>query len=159
LISKGIGENGCIQRNENLPAKNGMRRQAWTFLGETRGKLGTVHSNTSREIMVGERALQEHVSNRAATTTNYSGNVATVTDPAGRSRKALTDALGRTTSVYEDPTGLNYLTTYTYDALDNLTGVTQGSQTQTRNFVCDSLKRLNTSDEPGERDNQSHRPI
>ena len=55
----------------------------------------------------------------------------------------MSDALGRVTSVIEDPGGsphLNYQTTYTYDSLDSLRKVIQGSQT--RYFGYDSLKRL-----------------
>jgi hypothetical protein len=48
------------------------------------------------------------------------GTVVTVTDRASKSRKSVTDALGRLTDVYEDPLELNYRTTYGYDALDNL---------------------------------------
>lgn len=78
----------------------------------------------------------------AAVTTSYSGNTVTVTDQAGKKRKSETDALGRLTKVIEDPTsgGLNYDTTYLYDALDNLRQVTQG--TQNRYFSYDSLSRL-----------------
>lgn len=72
--------------------------------------------------------------------TSYSGNQVTVTDQAGKARRSATDALGRLTSVWEDPSGLNYLTTYTYDVLGNLSGVTQGAQT--RSFFYDSLSRL-----------------
>ena len=61
-------------------------------------------------------------------------------------RTSVTDALGRLTTVYEDPLGLNYQTSYAYDALDNLTTVTQ--QTQTRTFVYDSLKRLTSATNP-----------
>jgi RHS repeat-associated protein len=88
----------------------------------------------------------------AAVTTSYSGNTTTVTDQhasgsPGRSRKTVTDSLGRLTSVYEDPSGtLNYLTSYQYDALDNLRLVTQGAQTRT--FVYDSLGRLTSSNNP-----------
>jgi YD repeat-containing protein len=49
-------------------------------------------------------------------------------------------------TVYEDPSGLNFQTDYVYDTLDNLTGVTQG--TQSRTFVYDSLKRLTSSTNP-----------
>jgi RHS repeat-associated protein len=78
----------------------------------------------------------------ALVTTSYSANTVTVTDQAGKARKSVTDALGRLTSVFEDPKtgGLNYETTYTYDTLDNLVKVTQGSQQ--RFFMYDSLKRL-----------------
>jgi RHS repeat-associated protein len=64
----------------------------------------------------------------------------TVTDQAGKKRKNVTDALGRLIEVYEDPNGLNYQTSYTYDVIDNLIKVTQG--TQQRFFMYDSLKRL-----------------
>ena len=83
----------------------------------------------------------------AVINTDYNGNETTVTDQhdpavAGHSRKTVTDGLGRLKQVIEDPTtgGLNYLTTYNYDALDDLITVTQGGQT--RSFVYDSLKRL-----------------
>ena len=80
-------------------------------------------------------------------TTSYSGNSVTVTDQAGKRRKSLTDGLGRLTDVFEDPTpGLNYQTTYAYDVLDDLTTVTQGTQTRTFNY--DSLKRLKSATNP-----------
>lgn len=82
----------------------------------------------------------------AAVTTVYSGNQITVTDQAGKSRKSVTDALGRLEEAYEDPFVLNYLTSYSYDVLDNLTGVVQGVQTRT--FVYDSLKRLKSATNP-----------
>ncbi|HJP93169.1 MAG TPA: hypothetical protein VJ875_14520, partial [Pyrinomonadaceae bacterium] len=79
--------------------------------------------------------------------TSYSGNTVTVTDQAGKKRKSVTDALGRLSNVFEDPTpGLNYQTTYGYDVLDDLTTVTQGAQTRT--FVYDSLKRLKSATNP-----------
>ena len=51
----------------------------------------------------------------------------------------------------EDPgaSGLGYVTSYSYDALDNLTGVTQGSQTRT--FGYDSLGRLLCASNPESR--------
>jgi len=82
----------------------------------------------------------------AIVTTSYSGNSITVTDQAGKVRKSVSDALGRVTSVYEDPNGLNYQTSYAYDVLDNLTTVTQGAQTRT--YVFDSLSRLTSSTNP-----------
>ncbi|HEY4423151.1 MAG TPA: LamG-like jellyroll fold domain-containing protein, partial [Pyrinomonadaceae bacterium] len=82
----------------------------------------------------------------AVVSTTYSGNTVTVTDQAGKSRKSVTDALGRLIEVYEDPAGVNYQTSYLYDALDNLTRVTQGSQQ--RFFMYDSLKRLIRADNP-----------
>jgi RHS repeat-associated protein len=82
----------------------------------------------------------------AVVTTSYTGNAATVTDQAGKARKTVMDALGRVVQVYEDPAGLNYLTSYSYDVVGNLTGVSQGSQART--FIYDSLKRLTSSTNP-----------
>ncbi len=79
---------------------------------------------------------------QATVTTNYSGNTTTVTDQTGKQRKSIVDGLGRLKNVYEAPndSNFNYLTTYSYDVLDNLIGVSQGSQTRTFNY--DSLSRL-----------------
>lgn len=71
--------------------------------------------------------------------TAYSGNCATATDESSRARETCSDALGRLTDVYEDPSGLNYHTTYSYDALDNLLTAVDGSQTHS--FTYDSLSR------------------
>src|SRR6185369_10987759 len=90
----------------------------------------------------------------AVVTTSYSGNAVTVTDQAGKPRRSITDALGRLTRV-DEPDGNNNLdsggspiqpTYYTYDVLDDLTGVTQGAQSRT--FVYDSLKRLTSAANP-----------
>lgn len=89
----------------------------------------------------------------ASVNTNYNGNETTITDQhdpavAGHSRKTITDGLGRLKQVIEDPTtgGLSYLTTYSYDALDDLITVSQGGQT--RSFSYDSLKRLLSATNP-----------
>lgn len=86
------------------------------------------------------RALTVTTPDSAQVVTVYSGNTVMVTDQAGKQRKSVTDALGRLTSVYEDPAGLNYLTSYSYDALGNLRKVNQGGQL--RYFMYDSLGRL-----------------
>jgi RHS repeat-associated protein len=82
----------------------------------------------------------------AVVTSSYSGNTVTATDQASKARKSVSDALGRLTTVYEDPSSLNYSTSYTYDVLNNLTQVSQGSQT--RAFAYDSLKRLTSATNP-----------
>lgn len=92
------------------------------------------------------RVLTVTTPDSAVLTTSYSGNSMTVTDPAGKARKSVTDALGRLITVYEDPSSLNYETAYAYDVLDNLTTVTQGMQTRT--YVYDSLKRLTSASNP-----------
>ena len=69
-----------------------------------------------------------------------------VTDPAGKTRVQYRDALARLTTVMEDPGGLNYETDYSYDPLDNLLHVAQGSQT--RDFLYTSLSRLKSATNP-----------
>ncbi|MFZ0750812.1 MAG: hypothetical protein WAM70_15720, partial [Pyrinomonadaceae bacterium] len=92
------------------------------------------------------RVLSVTTPDNAATSNSYSGNTATASDQTSKKRKSVTDALGRLTAVYEDPLGVNHLTTYSFDALDNLTTVIQGGQT--RSFVYDSLNRVTSSTNP-----------
>jgi len=92
------------------------------------------------------RMTKVRTPDNAIARTSFSGNTVTVTDQAGKARKSVTDALGRLTGIYEDPSGLNYQTSYAYNVLDDLTTVTQGVQTRT--FVYDSLKRLTSSTNP-----------
>ncbi len=86
--------------------------------------------------------------------TSYTGSTVTVTDQAGKSRKTVTDGLGRLTQVFEDPAGLNYETDYTYDVLDNLLtvnqkgGSTDSANWRTRTFAYDSLSRLVCASNP-----------
>ena len=80
-------------------------------------------------------------------TFSYSGNCETATDQAGKSRKSCSDAFGRLGQVTEDPAGLGYITSYAYDALDNLTSVVQNGSRQ-RNFSYDSLSRLVSATNP-----------
>lgn len=98
------------------------------------------------------RVISVKTPDNAKVTTLYSGSTVTVKDQAGKDRQSKTDALGRLVEVIEDPdtdatAGLKYSTKYTYDALDNLLTVKQGSQAA-RIFVYDSLSRLKSADNP-----------
>lgn len=75
-------------------------------------------------------------------TTSYNAEQTTVTDQAGKKRRSITDGLGRLRQVDElnDNGTLYASTSYSYDALGNLTLVNQGGQQ--RQFVYDSLSRL-----------------
>ncbi len=82
------------------------------------------------------------------------GTVVTVTDQALRQRRSVTNALGQVKRV-DEPDANNSLgtidapvqaTTYSYNTLNNLTTVNQGSQT--RSFVYDSLSRLKSATNP-----------
>jgi RHS repeat-associated protein len=131
--------------------------------------LGRVASVTnpyfySSELTYGVTQSQYDALSRVTQTTKqdgsissiaYSDNCTTATDEAGKQRRACTDALGRLTTVWEDPAGLNYETDYQYDALGNLLRVdqkgaapTDSTQWRTRLFTYDSLSRLLTAYNP-----------
>jgi YD repeat-containing protein len=61
----------------------------------------------------------------SASSITYIGNIALSTDEAGNKRNSQTDALGRLTAVWEDPSGLNYETDYLYNGLGQLLKATQ----------------------------------
>ena len=71
-----------------------------------------------------------------------------MTDPDNKKRRSRLDGLGRLVRVDEPVSGggLTQQTSYSYNALDNLTQVTQGVQTRT--FAYDSLSRLIESTNP-----------
>jgi RHS repeat-associated protein len=87
----------------------------------------------------------------STTQTFYANNQSLSVDPANVNRLNTYDAAGRLTLVQENATSFNgktygfssqptFSTTYTYNGLDELLKVTQGSET--RSFVYDSLRRL-----------------
>ncbi len=83
-----------------------------------------------------------------AVLTGYDAEATIVTDQSGKSRKSVTDSLGRLVQVVEAPgvAGYDYQISYAYDALSNLKQVTQG--TQTRSFNYSSLSRLVAATNP-----------
>jgi RHS repeat-associated protein len=93
------------------------------------------------------RSTKVTLPDNSATTYSYATNTVTVTDPAGKERKAVSDAAGRLSAVYEpDPSNGNSLTnetSYTYTVLDKLATVTEGSQTRTYSY--DALGRLTSA--------------
>jgi RHS repeat-associated protein len=111
-----------------------------------RPSLGESAVYTTTAFDLAGRVISITTPDSAVVTTSYSGNTVTVTDQMLKKRKSVTDALGRLKEVYEDPTSLNYLTSYSYDVLDDLTTVVQGSQTRT--FFYNSLKRLTSATNP-----------
>ena len=135
------GTNHIVTRTEydalGRPYKNSNPYRPWQ--GET-------PVWTTQQFDALGRVLTVNTPDSAVVSTSYSGNTVTVTDQAGKARKSVTDALGRLIEVYEDPNGLAYQTKYTYDVLDDLVRVEQG--TQQRFFMYDSLKRLIRGDNP-----------
>jgi RHS repeat-associated protein len=107
--------------------------------------LWTVHTYDSSypsRVMTVTTPDGAHVDNQYgySLTTGYLGTTTTLSDQTSKSRKSISDAFGRITQVIEDPGGLAYQTNYTYDVLNNLRKVEQGSQL--RYFGYDSLSRL-----------------
>jgi hypothetical protein len=66
------------------------------------------------------RVIQINYPDGSVAYNTYQANVVLATDQAGKQRLTRTDALGRLADVTEDPYGLNYFTSYSYDPLDNL---------------------------------------
>jgi len=107
------------------------------------------------------RNTQVKTPDTAAAKVSYAGNQTTSEDQAHKKRTMTMDALGRMTTVVEDPGTLNLATGYTYDPLGNLKLVTQGTtcpdtpaappQAPTagcRYYTYDSLSRLTKSVQP-----------
>jgi RHS repeat-associated protein len=120
----------------------------------TTGVLGSINPSgqwTTNEYDFLGRVISVTTPDGAQVHTGYSGSKTTVTDPAGEQRTVVTDVLGRTIQVVEDPNGLAYVTNYTYDVLGNLRIVEQGAQR--RYFVYDSLSRLVRAKNPEQDDN------
>ena len=90
----------------------------------------------------------------STTTYAYSGNLTTVTDPAGNWKKLTNDVEGNLTTVVEpDPLGgygATQTTSYTYDWMNHLatSTMTRGTVTQTRTFVYDDAGRLTSAANP-----------
>ena len=89
--------------------------------------------------------------NQTCPSATYGQGYATIyTDESGNQRRVFTDALGRVIEVDEpDPASGNSLTLntcYSYDALNNLTGVSQGGQTRT--YQYDMVSRLTSATTP-----------
>jgi RHS repeat-associated protein len=97
----------------------------------------------------------------SALQTAYCGKSTLATDPTGRWRRSITDALGRLVEV-DEPNAVGatvnsngcvgtgepiWLTSYSYDTLGNLTNVVQNGSHQ-RTFTYNSLSQLLTSANP-----------
>jgi RHS repeat-associated protein len=97
----------------------------WSANGSTSGRVQTSYSANSSSSSGG------------------SGALTMLTDQNSITRQNITDRLGRLKQVTE---GGTYITQYSYDLLDDLSAVTQG--TVVRNFTYSSLGRLLTADNP-----------
>ena len=128
-----------------------------TTMGWTRSRNDKAGRNISVEAFSGATLPAPWGTNSSSTgtmLTSYDGNATTVMDQAGKVRRSIKDGLGRLSRVDEpNSSGAlgslsspNQPTSHAYDAVDNLTSVSQGVQTRT--FVYDSLKRLTSASNP-----------
>lgn len=125
-------------------AANAEATMGWTRTkSDSGGRVIEVRSYTGSGLPA---PWGSNAATTGAVVTAYDGPNTTVTDQAGKDRRSTKDAFGGLTQVVEDPGGLGYVTSYAYDALDNLTAVTQ--HTQTRTFSYSSLSRLTSSVNP-----------
>ena len=111
--------------------------------------LGRVHDVTHQDGTVSKSRYNFLTSTNTGATTSLA---TTGEDPAGVKRVVLTDGFGRITSAKDLNGATEFVTAYTYDALNNLTGVTQSDTSpvtsQSRTFVYDSIARLLESSQP-----------
>jgi YD repeat-containing protein len=146
--SSGIGYDGIGQKAK----VSNPYRTAGTIITSTEGNTTYTYDALHRPLVVTEP-------DGSTIQMKYCGNSTLVTDEAGHWRRSTTDGLGRlvevdepsslTSTVNQCPSGSDQIwaTTYTYDALDDLTGVSQGGS-RPRTFVYDSLGRLLSSTNP-----------
>lgn len=120
-------------------ATDGWTRTSYDFLGRVT-QIASFDNPPATPPTANEAA------DTGAATTVYVGNLTTVTDQAGRQQRSVVDGLGRMAQMIEDPSGLNYVTSYVYDGRNNLRSVTQGAQSRT--FTYDALGRLTQAVQP-----------
>jgi RHS repeat-associated protein len=118
---------------------------------------GTVYWTTTTYDVLGRPLTVNHPDGSGTTAYLYEGNATTVTDPAGKWKKAITDAMGNLTQVIEpNPAGGTFTTDYSYDSLNRLTAVSMprpaiggGTVTQQRTFTYDpATQRLSSAFNP-----------
>lgn len=125
---------------------DGLGRQ-YTVTNPYRATSDSTYGVTTNQFDTLNRTTLVTKPDGSTVRTSYTGNCTTVTDEAGKNRQSCTDGLGRLKQVTEDPGGLNYLTTYSYNTFGNLTGVVQAGS-HNRSFVYDSFARLTSSTNP-----------
>ncbi|MGH9631655.1 MAG: RHS repeat domain-containing protein, partial [Bryobacteraceae bacterium] len=94
---------------------------------------------------LGRTTSVSHPDTSGTTIYTYEGNAVKVTDPAGKWKWMVMDAMGNLVRVHEpNPAGGEFLTYYTYDVLNHLTQVTmpRGGTTQTRTWVYNAKQQV-----------------
>jgi RHS repeat-associated protein len=115
--------------------------------------------NTTTTYDAADRAIEVATEDTSGTTYTYAGSTLTVTDAQGNQTVTVSDGLGRIQSVTQ---GNVSMAAYSYDVLDDLLSVVQGSPTnvaaaltngnctsvQCRSFAYNSLKQLVSAQNP-----------
>jgi RHS repeat-associated protein len=113
------------------------------------GSSGSYWTATAFDVL--GRPSSITLPDNSVTSLSYTTNATTTTDPAGVQRQSILDGVGRLSTMKEpDPSNNNLLTlstTYTYNVLDELTQISQGTL-QPRTFVYDALGRLLSATTP-----------
>jgi RHS repeat-associated protein len=91
----------------------------------------------------------------STTTYSYSGNLSSISDPAGKWKMSTTDVLGNVTTVVEpnpalQPGAPTITTSYSYDWMNHVAQVTmtRGATTQVRSFIYNDVGLLTSSTNP-----------
>lgn len=129
-------------------------KQSNPYSGDSSGNGTSLYWTTNSYDLLSRTTQVKLPDNQTITTTYTPAALPTeatvlVTDQVGRKRQSETDGLGRIVKVTEpDPTtgSLVWATSYSYDIVDNLTGVNQNGQTRT--FVYDALSRMTSQITP-----------
>jgi len=136
----------------SLPAYNAPQPECLTGIGTADSSCAPQYGSFT--LFDGlNRPVSVTAAGGAVSTTQYMADETLVSDPSGVTRLNTADRFGNLLSVVEDPNSwyvgglpgtLNYNTSYTYDALNNLLAVSQGGS-RSRSFTYDPLKRLLTA--------------
>ncbi len=122
-----------VKRTTN-PYKSG-ETEKWTT--PTYDDLGRITKITTPESTSTPTTVQ---TSYGLSTSGVIGVTKLVIDQAQNKRKGITDAMGNTVRVIEDPGGEDLATDYVFDTMGNLRKTTQGEQN--RYFMYDSLGRV-----------------
>ncbi len=134
VVDTQYAPSGCSPMGQvyrvSMPYAGSGSPSAWTtYAYDERGRIASVTA----------------VPDGSVTQYTYVANMTTITDPALKWKTQTFDAAGSLGNVTEPdtPNSFTNSTTYTYDGLNNLTGVTSqtASGTQTRSFTYSGLDR------------------
>ncbi|MDQ3744168.1 MAG: hypothetical protein M3444_07285, partial [Acidobacteriota bacterium] len=136
-------------RSASLSAASGEATMGWTV-----GTMDQVGHVVRTETFSGSTLPAPWGTNTTSTgavRTTFDAEKTIVTDQADKTRQSASDGMGRLSQVVEAPRvqGYGFMTSYTYDALDNLTQVSQGTQTRTFNYSSLSLLTSASNPESG----------